>query len=59
MKKLSEMGIELSITGGIVPEDIHLFKGINTKAFIAGRALVKENGNEIAALFRQEFEKYW
>ncbi|HDR1353559.1 TPA: 3-keto-L-gulonate-6-phosphate decarboxylase UlaD, partial [Pasteurella multocida] len=36
MKKLSDIGLALSITGGIVPEDIHLFKEINAKAFIAG-----------------------
>ncbi|HDR1458728.1 TPA: 3-keto-L-gulonate-6-phosphate decarboxylase UlaD, partial [Pasteurella multocida] len=29
MKKLSDIGLALSITGGIIPEDIHLFKEIN------------------------------
>lgn len=44
MRKLSDLGLELSITGGIVPEDIHLFNGIKAKAFIAGRALVGDKG---------------
>ncbi|EJS88559.1 3-keto-L-gulonate-6-phosphate decarboxylase, partial [Pasteurella multocida subsp. multocida str. Anand1_cattle] len=44
MKKLSDIGLALSITGGIVPEDIHLFKEINAKAFIAGRAFTGEAG---------------
>lgn len=60
MKELSALGIELSITGGIVPEDIHLFKDIrNTKAFIAGRALVGEKGKLTAEAIRAEVSKYW
>lgn len=43
-EKLSDIGLALSITGGIIPEDIHLFKEINAKAFIAGRAFTGEAG---------------
>jgi hypothetical protein len=39
MKALSDIGLQLSITGGITPADLPLFKQINVKAFIAGRAL--------------------
>lgn len=60
MKKLSELGLELSITGGIVPEEIHLFKDIkNAKVFIAGRALVGEKGKDTAEAIRTEIDKYW
>ncbi|QLB13739.1 3-keto-L-gulonate 6-phosphate decarboxylase [Bisgaardia hudsonensis] len=60
MKNLSDLGIEVSITGGIVPQDIHLFKDIkNTKAFIAGRALTGENGIATAQHISSEIEKYW
>lgn len=59
MQELSALGIELSITGGIVPEDIHLFKDINAKAFIAGRALAQESGQQVADAFHSEFDKYW
>ncbi|MCW8346604.1 3-keto-L-gulonate-6-phosphate decarboxylase UlaD [Vibrio sp. ZSDZ65] len=59
MHKLSELGIELSITGGIVPEDLHLFKHLSAKAFIAGRALAGENGCEIAETFHSEIGKHW
>lgn len=60
MKQLSAIGLELSITGGIVPEDIHLFKEIqNAKAFIAGRALVGEKGKATAEAICAEIEKYW
>lgn len=39
MKALSDIGLELSVTGGLTPADLPLFKDINVKAFIAGRAL--------------------
>lgn len=39
MKALSDIGLELSVTGGLQPADLPLFKDINVKAFIAGRAL--------------------
>jgi len=59
MAQLSNIGIELSITGGIVPEDLHLFKKHNVKAFIAGRALAADNGAEIARAFHQAIDKNW
>lgn len=59
MRQLSELGFELSITGGIVPEDMHLFKGISAKAFIAGRALASDKGKETALAIKAEIEKYW
>lgn len=59
MRQLSDLGFELSITGGIVPEDIHLFAGIKTKAFIAGRALANENGQKTAKALRDQIAKYW
>ncbi|MGX2986676.1 3-keto-L-gulonate-6-phosphate decarboxylase UlaD [Ursidibacter sp. B-7004-1] len=60
MKRLEEIGLELSITGGIVPEDMHLFKDIkNAKVFIAGRALVGEKGKATADAIRAEIDKYW
>ncbi|QIM69500.1 3-keto-L-gulonate-6-phosphate decarboxylase UlaD [Basfia succiniciproducens] len=60
MKQLESLGLELSITGGIVPEEIHLFKDIKkAKVFIAGRALVGEKGQQTAAAIRSEIDKYW
>ncbi|MCZ2721035.1 3-keto-L-gulonate-6-phosphate decarboxylase UlaD [Marinomonas sp. 15G1-11] len=59
MKALSDLGIELSITGGIVPEDLSLFQNIKVKAFIAGRALASEQGETIAASFHSQIAKYW
>ena len=59
MHLLSEKGIELSITGGITPQDIALFKDLNVKSFIAGRALSGDQGQDIANEFRQEISRYW
>ncbi|MBD1558817.1 3-keto-L-gulonate-6-phosphate decarboxylase UlaD [Vibrio sp. S9_S30] len=59
MRSLSEMGLELSITGGIVPDDIQIFRGINTKCFIAGRALANENGKNTADAIRVQISKHW
>lgn len=59
MRRLSDLGLELSITGGIVPEDLHLFNGINAKAFIAGRALVGEKGKKTAEALREQIDRFW
>lgn len=59
MQQLSDLGFELSITGGIVPEDIHLFAGIKTKTFIAGRALAGEQGKQIAATLNTQISQFW
>lgn len=59
MRKLSDLGLELSITGGIVPEDIHLFNGIKAKAFIAGRALAGEKGKQTAEALREQINRFW
>ncbi|MDE1223177.1 3-keto-L-gulonate-6-phosphate decarboxylase UlaD [Vibrio aestuarianus] len=59
MQELSNLGIELSITGGIVPVDLHLFKNLSVKSFIAGRALADSNGREVAESFHNEIGKHW
>ncbi len=59
MQELSNLGIELSITGGIVPDDLHLFKNLFVKSFIAGRALAGSNGREVAESFHNEIGKHW
>jgi len=59
MQQLSDLGFELSITGGIIPEDIHLFAGIKTKTFIAGRALAGEQGKQVAAALNTQISQFW
>ncbi|MCA4012091.1 3-keto-L-gulonate-6-phosphate decarboxylase UlaD [Vibrio vulnificus] len=59
MRQLSQLGLELSITGGIVPEDIYLFEGIKAKTFIAGRALAGEQGQQTAEALKAQINRYW
>lgn len=59
MRALSALGLELSITGGIVPEDLYLFEGIKAKTFIAGRALAGETGKQTAEALREQINRYW
>jgi 3-dehydro-L-gulonate-6-phosphate decarboxylase len=59
MRALSDLGLELSITGGIVPEDLYMFEGIKAKTFIAGRALAGDKGKETAEALRAQINRYW
>ncbi|OBU29715.1 3-keto-L-gulonate-6-phosphate decarboxylase UlaD [Photobacterium kishitanii] len=59
MHQLSALGLELSITGGIVPEELYLFEGIKAKTFIAGRALAGDNGQQTATALRDQINRYW
>lgn len=53
LKRLSNMGFELSITGGLDISEIPLFKDISVYCFIAGRKICKAEDPEKAALSYQ------
>lgn len=60
MKRLSDLGVQLSITGGVTPDSVGTFRDINAKVFIAGRALSEApSPAAAAAAFRAEIDKYW
>lgn len=60
MKALSDIGLELSVTGGITPADLPLFKDINVKAFIAGRALSgAAHPQQVAEEFHTRIRDIW
>ena len=60
MKALSDIGLQLSITGGITPADLSLVKQINVKAFIAGRALAgADNPPQVAQAFHSQIRDIW
>ncbi|ELJ0067818.1 orotidine 5'-phosphate decarboxylase [Shigella flexneri] len=60
IKALSDIGLELSITGGITPADLPLFKDIRVKAFIAGRALAgSANPAQVAGDFHAQIDAIW
>lgn len=60
VKKLADMGLEVSVTGGLTKDVIQLFKGIPVKSFISGRSL--RNAEDPAAearAYQDEIAKYW
>lgn len=60
VKRLSDMGFKVTVTGGVALEDIKLFKDIPIYIFIAGRSLRDAENPELAAkAFKDEFAKYW
>ncbi len=60
LEQLSHLGLALSVTGGLVTEDIHLFKDIAVKTFIAGRSLRDaQNPKAYAEAMRSEIDKCW
>ncbi|WP_020611093.1 3-keto-L-gulonate-6-phosphate decarboxylase UlaD [Sediminispirochaeta bajacaliforniensis] len=60
IRHLGEMGFAVSVTGGLAPQDLSLFRGIPVKCFIAGRSLY-EAKNPIAAAraFKQAIRDNW
>lgn len=50
IRQLHEMGFKVTVTGGIKPADIALFKDVPVYIFIAGRAIVKAENPAAAAL---------
>lgn len=60
IRKLAEMGMEVSVTGGLGPEDLVLFKGIPVKCFISGRSLYGvENPVKAARAFKAAIKQHW
>ena len=60
MKALSDIGLQLSITGGITPADLSLFSDIDVKAFIAGRALAgAAQPAQVAGDFHAQIDAIW
>lgn len=60
VSRYTDIGLELSITGGITPADLPLFRDINVKAFIAGRALAgAAHPAQVAAEFHAQIDAIW
>ncbi len=60
VKQLADMGMEVSVTGGLTVDVIKLFKGIPVKCFIVGRNLrdAADPAKE-ARIYKAEIAKYW
>jgi 3-dehydro-L-gulonate-6-phosphate decarboxylase len=54
------MGFDLSITGGLVEDDLPLFKGIPVKVFISGRS-IRDAADPAAAArsFKARIAELW
>lgn len=60
VKKLIDMGFKVSVTGGVKPEVLKLFKGVDVYTFIAGRAIHgADNPREAAKAFKDEIDRIW
>jgi 3-keto-L-gulonate-6-phosphate decarboxylase len=60
IRKLTEMGFQISVTGGLHPEDLVIFKGIPVKCFIAGRGLYgAEDPAQAAREFTAAINQHW
>ena len=58
--RLCEMGFKVTVTGGIIVEDIKLFKDLPIYVFIAGRS-IRDAADPVAVAkqFKAEFAQYW
>lgn len=60
IRRLVDMGFEVSVTGGLYAGDLGIFQGIPVKCFIAGRGLYgAENPAQAARDFKDAINKYW
>jgi 3-dehydro-L-gulonate-6-phosphate decarboxylase len=60
IRRLVDMGMQVSVTGGLTPEDLGYFRGIPVKAFIAGRSLYGADDPVAAArAFSQAISAEW
>lgn len=60
VKMLVDMGFRVSVTGGLKPEVLPLFEGVNVYTFIAGRAITQApDPAKAAQAFQDEIIRIW
>ena len=60
IRKLADMGFEVSVTGGLYAKDLGIFAGIQVKCFIAGRGLYgADDPAQAARDFKDAINNYW
>ncbi|MDF7672763.1 3-keto-L-gulonate-6-phosphate decarboxylase UlaD [Lactobacillus sp. ESL0701] len=60
VKNLIKMGFKVSVTGGVHPEILKLFKGVPVYTFIAGRAIREaDDPRAVAQQFKDEINNIW
>lgn len=60
VKMLVDMGFRVSVTGGLTPDKLQLFEGVNVFDFIAGRAITQaDDPRKAAQAFHDEIVRLW
>ena len=60
IRRLVDMGFDVSVTGGLSAKDLGIFKGIPVKCFIAGRGLYQADDPAQAARdFKASINEHW
>ncbi|KAA9233764.1 3-keto-L-gulonate-6-phosphate decarboxylase UlaD [Aerococcus mictus] len=60
VKKLTEMGFKVSVTGGLNVDILDLFKGVDVYCFIAGRGITQADDPAQAATdFQNKIKEIW
>lgn len=60
VRKLTEMGFKVSVTGGLDVNTLELFRGIDVYTFIAGRGITEaENPAKAAQEFKDKIKEIW
>ncbi len=60
IRRLVDMGFEVSVTGGLYARDLGIFKDIKVKCFIAGRGLYgADDPAQAARDFKTAINKHW
>lgn len=60
VKNLIAMGFKVSVTGGVHPEILQLFKGVPVYTFIAGRAITgADDPHAVSKQFKDEIKRIW
>lgn len=60
VKRLTEMGFKVSVTGGLDVETLELFEGIDVYTFITGRGITAaDDPMKAAQRFKKEINRIW
>lgn len=59
IKRLIELGLDVSVNGGVKPNNVGMFKHLELKTLIIGRSLLQNESHALAEEFHRELNLYW
>ncbi len=59
IKRLIDLGLDVSVNGGVKPDNVSMFKNLDIKTLIIGRSLLQDGGQMLAEAFHRELDMYW